>query len=341
VVCAAPWLIWAGLRGGLIRYFAYTIAGSAGIAGGLAVPFARFDAGGPLASINNATFLSFLVFHAIPSLSLLALWALRGSLDANTRLGLLSAALLAEGCLVQSMHRADYDHLVQALPLSLVLVAWIVGVTVDRMLGEAGPRHESAAVLLAGFGGLASALLLGAVDQVQQPTLRPLTVMERLAVYARSREQLLGTVERLHPGLWIAEMTRYVRDHTRPGERILALPAPLQNVYYVAEHPFAGGQLTIAPGTFATEGDQRQLVDRLERERAVLVLDMPLWAFDGQVQRQPRSFAPILWAYIKATFPEVKSFGRGVIRARGPDAGAVASESREGATTWAGAASEP
>jgi hypothetical protein len=325
--CASPWLVWAAWRGGLVRYFSQTISGSLGIAAGMSVPFPRFDASRAIASIESGVFLSFVVFLALPALALLVMVA-TSPVDRPTFRKIVSAALLAQGCLVQALHRSDHDHLVQALPTSLVLGAWIAG----RLLARLHSRTGVLAGVFTFAGAIASPLLLVATHQVQQPTFRIATILERLGVYAQRPADVLAYIERLHPGLWIAELTRYARTHSEPGQRILALPSPLQNVYYFAERPFAGGQLVIAPGAFSSEQDQRALVERLEREPLALVLDMPLWSLEGLEERKARSFAPILWAYLTQRFPEVKAFGRGVVRtpasvalaSSGPDVGRAA-----------------
>ena len=62
-----------------------------------------------------------------------------------------------------------------------------------------------------------------------------------------------------------------MRDHSAPDEGVFAvLEAPQMN--YFANRRFAGAQMAIFPGYFASSDDQRALIEQIRRGRTAFVV---------------------------------------------------------------------
>jgi hypothetical protein len=96
-------------------------------------------------------------------------------------------------------------------------------------------------------------------------------------------------------------LVRYLRDCTAPGDRVfISWFGP--EVFFHAGRAFAGGRAFVLPGYWASEGEQRRIIERLRGERVpIVVLD----ARSGSGRRQDQAFAsdfPVLHDYLRANY---------------------------------------
>src|SRR5207248_11081243 len=127
--------------------------------------------------------------------------------------------------------------------------------------------------------------------------------------YARShfrdRAELVRRAERKDPNNAFVKLTKYIDANTRPGERILAVPF-MPTLYYFSGRPFAGRQMLLAPGYFSEAADERRVVAAMREQGNPLVIESTeAGGFDGIASRQPRSFAPLFYAYLDETYDRV------------------------------------
>jgi hypothetical protein len=77
--------------------------------------------------------------------------------------------------------------------------------------------------------------------------------------------------ERYWPAGPLPEAVRYIDACTAPGEYVMVTwNAP--EYYFFTQRPFAAGHALLLPSAFTAERDQRLMLDRLERQRAAVVL---------------------------------------------------------------------
>jgi hypothetical protein len=318
-LCALPWLIYVLVRGGLLRYFRDSTIGLAVHASRMSLPIPRFDPARALTSVENGIFFTFLLFNVLPVLTLIVLWRSRKELaDPGEGRKMLVAVVLAQANMLQGLHRPGYNHILQAVPISFVLVAWLIGRARSAWASGARPRRIRAA------GAVVALILSGLV--VCAPALRrgqPLrtdarAVLEDLRLYAGPTAPVVQALAQ-GENRWILDLVLYIRSHSRPDERILILPFTLTNLYYFSDRAFAGGQQHLAPGNASTEADQKRIVEHLSRQDVALVIDIPGFGVDGLEARRLDRFAPVLWGYLEETFVEVARFGPALVSTRRPD----------------------
>ncbi len=128
LACATPWLLWVGVRGGLGEYIADSIVGAPRHAAGMALPLPVLH--GPESTHAGATALlaAFVFFAVLPLAAVVVLLFRRVAVDVGERARVLTLVVLAQATLLQAAHRSEVQHLLQAIPASFVLVAWLIGV---------------------------------------------------------------------------------------------------------------------------------------------------------------------------------------------------------------------
>jgi hypothetical protein len=255
------------------------------------------------------------VSWTLPACALSVLALRSRAIAADERVRMLSAVILAQGTLFQSAHRSEYLHLLQAIPVDFVLAVWLSRRALDEIPSGTVLGRIIAAV---GLGTLAGAGVVGlalTTTLSQWPSLDPRASVEKLRVFAGSRDDVLRYVAANAPNNWYVQAMRYVRTCSARSDRILALPL-LPTFYYMAERRFAGGQMGLAPGYFSTDADQRAMIERLTRDDVPLIIEMPRFSFDGMEARKMEVFSPLVFAYLREHFVEVGRFGPAVVAVR-------------------------
>ncbi|MEQ1572686.1 MAG: hypothetical protein ABL993_00435 [Vicinamibacterales bacterium] len=108
-----------------------------------------------------------------------------------------------------------------------------------------------------------------------------------------ARQMPTRTVEALQP------FFAYLDRCTMPTDRLL-VTGFFPEVPYYARRPFAGGQSTFLEGYFGSEQNQRQVLDRLDRQ----VVPFVFVPSDGGFEELARGF-PLVSGYVKSRFREL------------------------------------
>jgi hypothetical protein len=112
---------------------------------------------------------------------------------------------------------------------------------------------------------------------------------------------------RAEQGSFRAGLYEYIRDHSAPGEAVMAvLEAPELN--YFADRRFAGRQMAIFPGYFASPRDQQRLIAEIRAGPTAFVVIDHLEMMDFPEGAMAR-FAPEFLRFLEEDFIEVKRFG--------------------------------
>ncbi|MGO8673025.1 MAG: hypothetical protein ACLQVD_16910 [Capsulimonadaceae bacterium] len=328
-VGATPWIVWCCVRGGLGNYVLDTVFGVPQHGHGMNLPFPIYDMGRPLAGPENLFAILFWSYSAIPTLAalvdvasikrrLLSPSGVGTSAQANyatlsgPRQGFcpiaLTAVVLAQLTMVQAYERSDFGHLLQGIPVSLILLAWLW-----RTAFEMKPRSVYSSLLAISVGTMVALSVLASVTLGDLPRIDPRGVSADLAVFAGPRDRLASVALGRDNSDEVAKAIVYVQRHTRAGDRILALPL-LTSMYYVADRPFGGGQMGLVPGFFIGQSDQLKMIGRLSKQPVHLVLDEPDREFDGMPARRGRVFAATVYRYIDDNTSVAARFGGIVVR---------------------------
>lgn len=300
LVCS-PWLIFLITRHGLLAYVVDSTIGSATQAKGLALPFpfprARLAWNAPY-NLQAYTFLLWWSLPLIAGLILLAGWS---RIELTLRRRAVVVVAMSALCLIQSAHRSDYNHLIQALAPSYVLAAFVVSQLMESFAQLTIIRAGVAvmALMLAGLSVFTGA----ATGSLGAGTIAVFSHYARF--HFRDRAEFVVRSGRRDPANTFVRLTQFIAANTKPGERILAIPF-LPTLYYFSGRPFAGRQMLIAPGYFSQEKDQRRMIQAMREQGNPMVIESTEGGgFDGIASRQPRSFAGLFYEYLDAAYQPV------------------------------------
>ena len=118
----------------------------------------------------------------------------------------------------------------------------------------------------------------------------------------------------------------YLSSCTTPDARVFA-PTFAPELFFYSRRAFAGGMVSLIPGTYVTERHSTLMLERLRRE------DVPLVILDSETEQEIREGHPRIAEYLAATYHGVGSFpisgdkrlivlaenGRTPVRTFGPD----------------------
>ena len=313
VVAASPWLVWIASRGDLDTYLVSSSIGALDSAVGLALPLPGFSSMNRVLGIPNVRAAVFRLFLAVPTLAALVL-ALRWRRLSETERGcLLVTVIMGHLALLQSMHRSDWGHLLQAIPISIVLLAWLatqasMGM---RKAGSYVVRVTSTLSMLT----LVLFLFFCLYANDTGAALRQLSLsslVQKISVFSGTREDLLMFGKQADPENWIVEVVDHIRTHTTSDERVVALPA-FPQIYYLSDRLPGGGQLAVLPGYFASPADQRRFIDQLRTQDVGEVIVDPGFTLDSREDRTVGRFAGDLIDYINKAFHPVHRTGPVII----------------------------
>ncbi len=303
-----PWLLWCAVRGGLGAYLGDTLLTAPRHAVGMALPFPRLDWSAFFDAERNGPFWLYACFYSLPPLAVLLALRCR---DATQRRRMLATAALAAAVLGQSMHRAGYSHLLQAIAPCFVLYAWLAGLLrlAWKNGNQAGAVAGAAMLGLASVACISAAVALGGLPREYRGqgwrvwrlhALPRLEMVHRLAVEAPNDP-------------WLCLMT-FVADCTEADERIVAM-RQAGGAYYFADRRFGGGLPTWSPGFFTTAADQQRWIERARRDGVRLVVGALDEEIDRRSDRRFGNFARLVNDYLTGEFEPVGSCADVPIRA--------------------------
>jgi hypothetical protein len=300
VLVASPWLLFVSARHHLLDYLHDSVMGSASQAQGLSLPFPRPHAELAWNAPVNLEAFAFYIWWLLPIIAVVITVMRWRAMDELLRRRAVVTIILSALCLLQSAHRSEYNHLMQALAPSYVLAAFVVAQLIDAVQSTpARVTIASVAVVLAGVSVAAGAATVslagGSLKAI--PNYRKFYLHDRQTFVARMGER--------SPDNRYVKLIRYIDTHTAPGERILAVPF-IPMLYFLSDRPFAAGQMLVAPGYFSGATDEYRMTRRLKAQGNPMVIEaVEGGAFDGMASREMRSFAPIFYAYMLDNYEPV------------------------------------
>lgn len=297
VIIASPWLIFLLTRGALGSYlYASTIASSE-TAAGMSTGFSFSQNSPGLANLQTSAALVFLLTPATAFLLLLRQRHLMEQTQWSKVVALTAASQLS---MIQALHRSDFAHLLQALPLTIVLLAWL-------LIQEPGHWRS-----IHGMPTLAGRILLvaslGAVLFMALPPWKDVSIRNSVArskMYSLQRNEFMDALIARYRNNAALEAMNYVRSCSDPSVEILAWPY-LLNFYYFTDRPFGSLVMALSPGYFTSDEYQRLIVQDLQARQAPLFIFQPL-KFTARTENM-EDYTPVVAEYLKATYVPERKF---------------------------------
>jgi hypothetical protein len=216
--------------------------------------------------------------------------------------GLAGMAVLVQMAMNASMLRDPLilriRDVIVPLALLLAFIAGAAAMASGRMLRWTG-RLAAVGLLLIAAG--LSAIVGQAPEHMAEARLLDggRGVAERRAELRnefRSPRERTGTISDAY-----GHVVSYLRSCTDPDARILALTfAP--ELFFYARRGFAGGLVTLTPGTYVTARHASLMMDRLSRE------DVPLVVLDTETEQEVRRGYPRIAEHLAAMYHTIASF---------------------------------
>lgn len=282
LVCGAfvtllPWFVYLSYHDSFFAYFVQLWLVSFGQSAGLGLPH-------PLIHWGDIRLTAlYLLFFTIPVFSIIILF-LKGSTWSKPRskTGIMLAAFsLVE--LTQSSHRADLGHLLQGIPVTFLLAAWMWG------LPEGANKRLSCVikygpVFIIAIAALSLGIYRYGMSEGENLSFRH--AYYRFAHLSLSREQLISTYSGYNPQSKELAVINALRKCTSPKEPVFLVPYDPQLLYF-ADRPIAGKIFELAPGFFDQSRFQKEIVASLTLEPPSVILWDVDYTFDKLQERNP------------------------------------------------------
>jgi len=302
---ASPWLLFLQLNGSLYTYFYTSIIVAPHAVLSIAKPLEAYDFRASVFTKTNVTFIYFWFFNMLPTIGLATLWFNRQNYIKEEHIRVLSLIVLSELAMVQSMHRTDYSHVLQAIPMALVLYGWLA----ENIWQKLREGNKSIRVL-AVMGGVGWLFIAGLTfPELIQSRIHLLTFakhIRNLSVYTEDRPDYVLAVEAGNP-TETTQVIRYIMKCSTDTDRIIAYVRST-NLYYMTNRRFGGGIMSVNPGLLSSD-EEKFVIETLENQQPIIFVDRPEFTYTGNVETQFGNYATDLHDYLYAHFTEVERFG--------------------------------
>ncbi len=298
VGAAAPYLLFLVAHGGFLKYLTQQSILPVQLSSALALPMPWWDA-----IRRGQEIPTFMFFFALTPVALVVLIKLRHSIEPVLQSKIACSILLGLLDLGQAMHRSDMGHLLQAIPISLIVIAWLLGMAWQfRRIAQTGRFSTTALVVI---GALLSYSVIANSPFVRSLSrfirVNPVHKLQSYWVPPGSFLDVAFTPGSEPP---VVLAIKKIRTETDPESRIWALPF-MPQMYYLAERKSCGGLLVLAPGYFTGDRTGKVLENLGSNPCSLIVESRTLINFDGREDRAPRNYAPEVFDFIDQNYVEV------------------------------------
>lgn len=301
LVCASPWLIFVTLRGGLQDYLYNSTIGMVTTGAGMSLPVSVSE---DFFSLQNLQLMAKIAFNLIPGLSLFIWFLNRRAVDSSTSSMLFALIAASQLTLIQGLHRSDYGHLLQSIPVTFVLLAYLFKHG-DRL---SMVKNNILPLIGVGLGvGLLSVMLFFSLPEWRSISMSK--TLTQLTVYNLPRDRFTGSLIKRSPNSNLLQAMNFVRTCTKPDDKIIAWPY-LVDFYYFTDRPLGGRLKSIGP-FFKGSDDQEVAVQDVQTDDVSFYIYRPM-TFNSTA-RNIQDYAPIVADYLEETYIPIKNFGDIVI----------------------------
>ncbi|MBI5825664.1 MAG: hypothetical protein HZB18_16675 [Chloroflexi bacterium] len=304
LVIASPWLIFVGTQGGLQDYLYNSTIGMVTTGVGMSLPVSVSQ---DILSLKNLQLLAKIAFNLIPALSLFVFFLDSHAPDLSTRPILFALIVASQLTLIQGLHRSDYEHLLQAVPTTFILLAYLLKHAANLFT----TKKNMLSLIGLGLGiGLLSIMLFFSLPKWKDISMSK--TLNNLALYNLRRDQFTEGLIQQYPNSDLLQAMNFIRKCTNPDDKIITWPY-LVDFYYFTNRPLGGRLKAIGP-IFTGSSDQEVVVHDMKTDDILFYVYRPM-AF-SPTAREIRDYAPIVANYLEETYVPVEKFGNIIVHIR-------------------------
>ncbi len=276
ILVFSPWLLLLWMNGKIFTYFKQIWTVTFGVAEGLSLPNPALAIGSETVPFGIS--IAYIFVYLIPVFSLLMIVIFRQKISTfYFRFGICLVSISFMN-LLQSAHRSDFGHLIQATIPSFVLLSWLT--SVFRQMPTSMNRAMQFSLL-----GVSAWIVLF----LTQPWTASLNFnnlkspIELLRNISKSKSEIRQMAKNDFFGN-IGQLIVFIHDNANPEYRVNVFPF-LPQVQFISERGFSGGSMLLAPGFFTDLRSQVEIVERLAKTLPKIVLWDENYCFDGLENR--------------------------------------------------------
>ena len=307
LIFTSPWLIFLKLKTHLTDVMVNIISDSTKLASGLALPAPTFNFGNVISRYNYFSF-QFWFFLSIPLIAIVVIIFRRSVFEKRERNFVLCISFFSFIIFTQALHRSDYGHFLQVIPISLIIAGWMIKVIWIVFLSN----RLYFTKIFSSFA-LALFLLLGYSFFPFFHYTNPISIKrkfdhlsDKFHHYLLSRSQLRDYYRNSVKNRWAIDVVDYVHNNTSENDYVLFLPYSPQ-FYYFSERLYSTPIGHFHPGSFPTHKAQVEFIN--EMTNTSLVVDLPEFSYDQMPERNAKYYAPEIMKYIYQNYRIVERFG--------------------------------
>lgn len=297
LVIALPWLIFVTIKGGLQDYLYNSTIGMVTTGVGMSLPLSVSQ---DILSLQNLQLIAKIAFNLIPGLSLFVFFLDSHVPDTSTRPILFALIVASQLTLIQGLHRSDYEHLLQAVPTTFILLAYLLKHAANLFTA----KKNVFPLIGLGLGiGLLSIMLFFSLPKWEEISMNK--TLNYLAVYNLRRDLFTESLIKRYPNSNLLQAMNFVRTCTKSDDKIIAWPY-LVDFYYFTNRPMGGRLKSIGP-FFKGSDDQETAVQDVQADDVSFYIYRPM--VFNPTARNIHDYAPIVAKYLEETYIPIKNFG--------------------------------
>ena len=301
IAVASPWLIFVTAGGGLRDYLYFSTIGGAVAGSGMSLPLLFSP---DFLSLESFHYMATIAFNLIPGLTLIVMLRRKHMMDSDVVSKLSVLIVASQLTLIQGWHRTGWDHLLQSVPTTFILLAYLFKHI------QLSLRDNARFISLIGLGigaGLLSIMLIYRLPDLDRISVA--RTSNDLKAYRLQRDQFTKLMIERYPKSPLMRAMNYIRTCTNPNDKIIAWPY-LIDFYYFTDRPLGGRLKGLGP-IFNGADDEEAVVRDMETEDIAYYIFQPKRF--SPTMLNIRDYAPIISEYLEETFVPIQQFGRIII----------------------------
>lgn len=303
ILFLSPWLLSLILSGHFHDYIYQSTIGSLtfGYGTSLSLPLPNIYS---LISYDNAVFIIYLLFYAIPIVTSFRIYRQWQFISVGEKSFITATTTLALLSLIQSIHRFDVSHLLQAVTPQFVLLAWFAREIITRWSLWGKVIIAIATVLTVTLSiYFSSTYFLGLLNRFGQHR----TLRQDFMFYFKNKKEYIEDLISLNYQNAELRVIHYLSSD--PELKSIAVFPVASQISYWSDLPLSSSYLFISPGYFSSESEQVEMISELERRRNQIIVLQPKHVFDPKKNNTMDTYMPLVYRYIIVNYTADKEVG--------------------------------